>query len=331
MRRRVSQFLPDLKKLLGRTRNQRSTLLKLSLGRHKSMVGGAAMRDKIDPLITERAPWLYSGKPGTRHMRHLLELILGYRKTLELGEALEPKTASDIMNEMSALIAQDITCEGLDNIPATGPALMVANHPTGIADGIMVWHMIAQVRPDAFFFANADILRVLPQMTDVIAPVEWRKDQRDRTKTRETLQYTRTAIESGRIGVIFPSGRLAKRQGLRLHERPWMASAVTLARKFDVPIIPLHIQARNSVLFYLFDLIHPTLRDITLFHETLNKGRQPYKLKAGPALRAKHLSDEVPHALERLRHATLTLGEPDVSLIHASRQTRSFRKLLPQA
>ncbi len=294
------------------------------------MVGGAAMRDKIDPLIAERAPWLYSGRPGTRPMRVLLEQLLGYRKTLELGSELEPMDATNIMNSMAALIAQDIKCDGLVNIPASGPALMVANHPTGIADGIMVWHIISQVRPDAFFFANADILRVLPQMTDVIAPVEWRMDRRDRTKTRETLQYTRAAMEAGRIGVIFPSGRLAKRQRLRLHERPWMASAVTLARKFDVPIVPLHIQARNSVLFYLFDLIHPTLRDITLFHETLNKGRQPYRLKVGHELRTKHLSDDVPTALNRLRQATLTLGEPDVSLIHASRQSRRLRKLLPQ-
>jgi putative hemolysin len=35
------------------------------------------------------------------------------------------------------------------------------------------------------------------------------------------------------------------------------------------------------VLFYLFDLIHPTLRDITLFHETLNKDRQPYVVTIG--------------------------------------------------
>lgn len=263
-------------------------------------------------------------------MRLLLEQLLGYHKTLRLGEELQHLDAKTIMDHMSELIAQDIKVTNIDNIPRDGPALMVANHPTGIADGIMVWDMISQVRRDAFFFANSDILRVLPQMNEVIAPVEWRIDRRDRNKTRETLQYTRKAMDEGRIGVIFPSGRLAKRQRLRLHERPWMASAITLARKFDVPLIPLHIQARNSVLFYLFDLIHPTLRDITLFHETLNKARQPYRLKVGNEVRTKWLSDSVPDALEYLRNATLTLGEPDVSLIQASRQRRTFRKLLPQ-
>ncbi len=95
------------------------------------------------------------------------------------------------------------------------------------------------------------------------------------------MNYTRTAIESGRLGVIFPAGRLAKRRGLRLFERPWMTSAAMIARKYDLPVIPVNIRARNSVLFYLFDLMHPTLRDITLFHETLNKARQPFRVSIG--------------------------------------------------
>ena len=49
----------------------------------------------------------------------------------------------------------------------------------------------------------------------------------------------------------------------------------------DLPVIPVNIRARNSALFYLFDFIHPTLRDITLFHETLNKHRQPYRITVG--------------------------------------------------
>ena len=66
------------------------------------------------------------------------------------------------------------------------------------------------------------------------------------------------------MAVLFPSGRLAKRTWWWLNERPWMASGAMIARKFNLPVIPLHITARNSALFYLFDRIHPTLRDITL-------------------------------------------------------------------
>ena len=157
----------------------------------------------------------------------------------------------------------------------------MCNHPTGIADGIILHHLIAPLRPDLFVYANSDILRILPQMESMIIPVEWREEKRTRAKTRETMELTRTAIEAGRLGIIFPSGRLAKRRGLRLFERPWMPSAAMIARKFDLPVIPVNIRARNSILFYLFDLMHPTLRDITLFHETLNKDRQPYRVAIG--------------------------------------------------
>jgi hypothetical protein len=68
-----------------------------------------------------------------------------------------------------------------------------------------------------------------------------------------------------------------------------MTSAAALARKFDLPVIPVHIRARNSALYYLFDAIHPTLRDITLFHETLNKASQPYLVTIGAPIAAADL------------------------------------------
>lgn len=166
-------------------------------------------------------------------------------------------------------------------------------------------------------------MRVLPQYAEMIAPVEWRKEKRSHGKTRETMAYTRKAVDEGRLGVIFPSGRLAKRRGLSLHERPWMASAAMIARKFDLPVIPVNIRARNSVLFYLFDLLHPTLRDITLFYETLNKARQPYRITVGEAISPKALPAKSEDGIEMLRRATLALGGPKapaVSLLDATRR-----------
>ena len=159
-------------------------------------------------------------------------------------------------------------------------------------------------------------------MADMIAPVEWRKERRSHAKTRSTMVFTRKAVNEGRLGVIFPSGRLAKRRGARLHERPWMASAAMLARKFDLPVIPIHLQARNSALFYLFDAIHPTLRDITLFHETLNKDRQPYEIRVGEPISPKALPENSEDGIALLRRATLALGEAKkqvVSLLDATR------------
>lgn len=280
------------------------------------------MEHRIDPLIAERAPWLYSDRPGTRIARRCLHRMLGYDQTIAIAKSLEDAGPAQIMRAMADRLAKMVEARGFDQIPAHGPALIVANHPTGIADGIILNSLIAQRRPDAYFFANRDILRVFPQMESMIAPVEWRIEQRSHAKTRETMRYIHAATNQGRLGVIFPSGRLAKRRGLRLHERPWMASAAMLARKFDLPVIPVNIQARNSALFYLFDLIHPTLRDITLFHETLNKDHQPYKITAGEPISAAAIPANSDDGIAMLRRATLALGGKDAPTINLIATTR---------
>ncbi|WP_305971121.1 MULTISPECIES: GNAT family N-acetyltransferase [unclassified Mameliella] len=281
------------------------------------------MKDRIDPLIAERAPWLFSSSPVVRPARAVLNRMLGYEKTIEIGTLVKDMTADQIMQVMAEMLAKDLEFTGLENVPRQGPALIVSNHPTGIADGIMLHHVIGKIRRDTYYFANHDIMRVLPQYAEMIAPVEWRKEKRSHGKTRETMAYTRKAVDEGRLGVIFPSGRLAKRRGLSLHERPWMASAAMIARKFDLPVIPVNIRARNSVLFYLFDLLHPTLRDITLFYETLNKARQPYRITVGEAISPKALPAKSEDGIEMLRRATLALGGPKapaVSLVDATRR-----------
>ncbi|MBT8457641.1 MAG: lysophospholipid acyltransferase family protein [Alphaproteobacteria bacterium] len=280
------------------------------------------MRERLDPLIEERAPWLYADRPWARPARAVLTRLLGYDRTVSLAEYFRDRPCDEIMGCMGEMLARDVEISGLSQVPRHGPALLVANHPTGIADGIILQHLLRRVRDDAFFYANSDILRVLPQMSSLIAPVEWRAEKRSHAKTRETMAYTRDEIDAGRLGVIFPAGRLAKRRGLRLFERPWMASAAMIARKFDLPVIPVNIRARNSALFYLFDLIHPTLRDITLFHETLNKHRQPFRVTVGEPISASALPARSEDGIEMLRRATLALGgryAPTVSLVDNTR------------
>lgn len=289
------------------------------------------MRQRFDPLIAERAPWLFANRPGTKAMRRVLDQLLSYNRTLEIANALQDCDGQQLMDHVAGMIARDIHVDGLDNIPAHGPALIVANHPTGIADGVVLWSVLARRRPDLFYYANVDILRAVPQLTSMIAPVEWRQEKRSHGKTRETMAFTRRAIEAGRMGVIFPSGRLAKRRGLRLYERPWMASAAMIARKFDLDIIPVNIRARNSFLFYFLDVLHPTLRDITLFHETLNKARQPFHLTVGRPVAAHELSRHSGDAIQELRACTLGLGgryAPTVSLVEETRTPQWARTLV---
>ena len=280
------------------------------------------MEDRIDPLIVERAPWLANASLTARLARPALDRVLGYDEVLALARQFEGEQTSAIMAQMADRLCKMVEIGGLGNIPRFGPALVVANHPTGLADGIILHSLLARVRNDTYIFANSDILRILPQMRSIIAPVEWRIEKRSHAKTRETMAYVSEATAAGRLGVIFPSGRLAQRRGLRLHERPWMASAAMLARKFDLPVIPVNIQARNSLLYYISDAIHPTLRDITLFHETLNKDRQPFRVTVGEPISPSALPSDAKKGIALLREATLALGGRDAPTVNMVRSSR---------
>src|SRR6056297_3159668 len=152
------------------------------------------MRDRLDPMIAERAPWLFRPTLSARGARHVLDKLLAYERSVEIGTSYIDATVPDIMADLARRIARRVTVEGLENVPRDGRALIVANHPTGIADGIVLQDLLLRRRPDAFYYANADILKVLPPFEDLIVPVEWREDKRTVKKTRETMTLTRKAL-----------------------------------------------------------------------------------------------------------------------------------------
>jgi putative hemolysin len=169
----------------------------------------------------------------------------------------------------------------LSNLPGAGGFILAPNHPTGIADGIAIFDTLKSVRPDMTFFANRDALRVSPGFRDMIIPVEWRSGEKSYGKSRDTLEMTARAFADSRAVVLFPSGRLAFWNEGRLTERPWQNSVVSLARRYNYPVIPAHISARNSGLFYFLSKHSTEIRDMTLFHELLNKKRQKFAISIG--------------------------------------------------
>ena len=133
-------------------------------------------------------------------------------------------------------------------------------------------------------------------------------EKRNKLKSRETLEFFKSAIQHNRPCIIFPSGRIAKRTGIQLTERPWAPTAVSLAKRYSLPIIPINIKARNSLLFYILDLFHPTLRDVSLFYETINKVNFSFDIIIGSPILPNRFSDNNYCDTEFLRLHTLSLN-----------------------
>jgi putative hemolysin len=255
----------------------------------------------VDVLIAERAPKL-AATPVWPLLRPLLYQILDYAKAVRMADAIAPLPGGAALAHVSDLLQLRVSSAGLARIPAKGRAIAVCNHPTGIADGVAVYDALKALRPDICFYANSDAHRVSPRFSDVLIPVEWVEAKRTRERTRETLLLTREALEAERLLVIFPAGRLA-RQGAdgQVADPPWQPSAVSLARRYATPVIPIHVTGPHSGLFHFFNRFSVELRDMTLFHEFLNKQGGRYGLTIGPPIAPEALDGDPAEVTERLK------------------------------
>ena len=255
----------------------------------------------VDVLIAERAPKL-AASPAWPVLRPLLYSFLDYAKARRMADAIQPLAGHAAIEHVSRLLSVRVAAAGLDRIPPTGRLIVVCNHPTGIADGIAVYDALRAIRPDLCFYANSDAHRVAPGLGEVLIPVEWVEAKRTRERTRETLLLTREALEAERCLVIFPAGRLARRQADgRLADPPWAPSAVSLARRYETPIVPLHVAGPWSRLFHIFNRFSSELRDITLFHELLNKQGRAFSLTVGRPIPHEALEGEPADAIAELK------------------------------
>lgn len=279
----------------------------------------------IDQLIAERTT-LISKHPLWPLIRPLLVRFLHYKQAVAMADQIARLDGWRAFELISNLLSLDITLKGMSNLPVSGGFILAPNHPTGIADGIAIFDTLKAVRPDMTIFANRDALRVSPGFRDMIIPVEWRSGEKSYGKSRDTLEMTARAFAENRAVVLFPSGRLAFWNEGRLTERPWQNSVVSLARRYNYPVIPTHISARNSGLFYFLSKHSTEIRDMTLFHELLNKKGQKFAISIGRPITPDQLDGdpaEVAAALQE--HTAIRMAtDPDAVFAPAAR-------LLPDA
>ncbi|WP_137129414.1 1-acyl-sn-glycerol-3-phosphate acyltransferase [Rhizobium sp. FY34] len=270
----------------------------------------------VDTLIAERGTRIIH-HPLWPVMRPFLYALLRYGKAIEFANAIESLSGFQSFEHLSDILHLDIRVHNAERIPSSGGFILVSNHPTGIADGVAVFDLLKAHRPDMVFFANRDAVRVNPRFSEMIIPVEWREQHKTKLKARETLKLTHHAVEKGKVTVLFPSGRIAYWDNGRLNERPWKTSVVSLARKYNLPILPMHMKARNSGLFYWFAKWSTELRDMTVFYELLNKKGDLFDFTIGQMIQPDELEGdpvEVTRALEK--HTVLDLAsQPDARFV----------------
>lgn len=286
----------------------------------------ARPRHIVDQLIEERAPRLLRRRTTGWLLRRLLYPHLGYHAAKAAIDRVHGLAGAAVMDFAAGEIAMQVRMLGATRLPTRGRVVLAVNHPTGLADGVALWRALSPIRPDLRILANQDVLRIAPALAEVFIPVEWIKEKRRPATSRRVLADVVATLRREAAVTFFPSGRLAHLSWRGLVERPWQPAVVTMARRLEAPIVPVHIRARNSPLFYALSQLGQELRDITLFHELLNKRGRRFELTvgqpidparlptdAGAAVRAlqRHVEHELPRAsrIEPRLAGTADLGQ----------------------
>lgn len=188
-------------------------------------------------------------------------------------------------------IHYDVNEDDLKRIPATGPFIIVANHPLGGLDGIIMLKIISEIRPDFKIIANFMLNRVEPLKPRIfpVNPFESRKD------IKNSLLGMKNAfkhVKSGHPLGVFPAGEVSQRDDENyINDREWQEPILKMIQRAEVPVIPMYFKAKNSEWFYRLGKLHPDLQTSMLVRELLRTRIKPIKLRIGKQIAVKDLQE----------------------------------------
>lgn len=265
----------------------------------------------------------YAGSAQTRGGRAVIRLMenasgrvglirraRGYEDDIRAGQDL-----FSVMVERYGL-SLDMVSGSLDMIPRTGPVILIANHPYGILDGLMLGQMLAQTRGDFRILANAVFNRA-PDLNRTLLPISF---EESKEALALNLRTRRTALEylgqGGAIGV-FPGGTVST--AAKPFSRPldpiWRSFTARMIAKSRATVVPVYFHGHTSRLFQIASHMHFTLRMGLLIKEFRRRVDTPVRVGIGAPLTRDvldPLAGDSKAMMDFLRKATYELS-PDPS------------------
>jgi putative hemolysin len=157
-------------------------------------------------------------------------------------------------------------------LPASGPHVVIANHPYGVVDGIILCWMVSQIRSDYKIMTHA-ILYQAPEVRSHIIPIDFSGTPEALANNLRSRKAAEALLMSGGVLIVFPSGGVAKSRGFRgpAIDLDWGTFAAKLILRSGANVLPVFFNGQNSRLYQIAANLHQTLKLSLLFHEVVNK------------------------------------------------------------
>ena len=226
-----------------------------------------------------------------RLMVRLVERASGQRKLKAVydGFRADGGTARVFWSEMMrrSAIAPRFDPAALGAIPATGPLVVVANHPYGLVDGFALCWLINQVRPDFRLLINSVLVQA-PETHRHMLPVDFSGTPAARATNLHSRAEARRDLEAGRAILVFPAGGISTapdRWGRRpAMDAPWQAFVGQMIQRARCPVVPIHFAGQNSRLFQIISHHSQTLRLALMAGEIRRRFGTPLDITIGPPI-----------------------------------------------
>jgi putative hemolysin len=180
----------------------------------------------------------------------------------------------------------DITtpAQQFENIPAEGAVVVVANHPHGLVDGMVMAELIARRRPD-FRILTREVLTGLDEVaSSFLIPVPFPHAKDAQEKGIEMRAKAMEVLKAGGLVCVFPSGVVASSKTAfgPVEEAEWNVFTAQLIRRSGAKVVPIRFRGQNSRWYHLANRLSATLRQAMLLHEVVYVCNRPH----GPVIGA---------------------------------------------
>lgn len=170
-------------------------------------------------------------------------------------------------------------------IPAEGPVVVVANHPHGLVDGLVLAELIGRVRED-YKILTRSLLTNVPEIQYHMLPVAF---PHETDSVRKNIEMRRQAMEhltAGGVVVLFPAGQVAAAPSWMAPavEAEWNPFTAKMLLRSKAQVVPIFFPGQNSRLYHWANLLSPTLRQSLLLHEIVHAMHKPQKPVIGEVI-----------------------------------------------
>ncbi|MGC9492921.1 lysophospholipid acyltransferase family protein [Vibrio genomosp. F10] len=197
------------------------------------------------------------------------------------------RTSFEFMNyTLNALNIQYQVEQGIvESIPQSGATVIVANHPLGALEGVILADLMGAVRKDVKVLAN-QLLKRLPEINELFIGIDVFNGKSSQRTNTNAIREAHRHLSEGGVLIVFPAGEVSTYQegSDSLLDIEWSQSVAKFIKRSQATTVPIFINGKNSALFYQAGRIHPLLRTALLGRELLNKKASSIAISIGSAI-----------------------------------------------